>query len=413
MFVPRSRSTCCSCSFAVGSTAAARRPTPSTPGCQDVPDATGPGRRDGPCASFEEPGARGCGDLAVALSPGRGPDGSVLQGRPRRSTLPRYSRDPEVARRLWTDGFAYRPRPALSFDVAAEAYDSYMGRYSTQLSSQLADVARVASRAAGARRRLRPRCPHQRAGRAGRTRRRRRGRSLRVVRRGHPGASPGRRRPTGGRRAAAVPDDAFDAALAQLVVHFMEDPVAGLAEMGRVTRPAATSPRASGITAASQGPLRIFWDAARKLDPESTMSPPPRHPQGPPGRAVRRRRVARDRIDRAVRHVEHPTFDAWWEPFTRGVGPAGAYLASLDADRRPTLRDRLSAASARQRHSWSPPWRGRRAVERSVRPAARRSATRIDCGRLQPQRPHRTTVALRAGHRRRRSRSTGPRCSIG
>ena len=42
------------------------------------------------------------------------------------------------------------------------------------------------------------------------------------------------------RRAAAeqlpFADGAFDAALAQLVVHFMADPVAGLGEMGRVTR---------------------------------------------------------------------------------------------------------------------------------------------------------------------------------
>ena len=37
--------------------------------------------------------------------------------------------------------------------------------------------------------------------------------------------------------------------------------------------------------------------------------------------------------------VEHPTFDARREPFTRGVGPAGAYLASLDEDRRVALRD--------------------------------------------------------------------------
>ena len=38
--------------------------------------------------------------------------------------------------------------------------------------------------------------------------------------------------------------------------------------------------------------------------------------------------------------LEHPTFDSWWEPFTRGVGPAGAYLASLDANRRTELRER-------------------------------------------------------------------------
>jgi hypothetical protein len=38
--------------------------------------------------------------------------------------------------------------------------------------------------------------------------------------------------------------------------------------------------------------------------------------------------------------LEHATFEAWWEPFTRGAGPAGAYLASLDDDRRSELRDR-------------------------------------------------------------------------
>jgi SAM-dependent methyltransferase len=32
------------------------------------------------------------------------------------------------------------------------------------------------------------------------------------------------------------PNASFDAALAQLVVHFMKDPVVALAEMGRVTR---------------------------------------------------------------------------------------------------------------------------------------------------------------------------------
>jgi hypothetical protein len=36
--------------------------------------------------------------------------------------------------------------------------------------------------------------------------------------------------------------------------------------------------------------------------------------------------------------VEHPTFEEWWEPFTRGVGPAGAYVAGLDVGRRDALR---------------------------------------------------------------------------
>ena len=30
----------------------------------------------------------------------------------------------------------------------------------------------------------------------------------------------------------------------------------------------------------------------------------------------------------------------WWEPFTLGVGPAGGYAASLDAERQAQLRER-------------------------------------------------------------------------
>src|SRR4029077_10703371 len=63
-------------------------------------------------------------------------------------------------------------------------------------------------------------------------------------------------------------DRQFDAALAQLVVHFMADPLAGLREMARVTR-------ADGVVAAcvwdhagGQGPLGVFWDAAHELDPD-------------------------------------------------------------------------------------------------------------------------------------------------
>ena len=36
--------------------------------------------------------------------------------------------------------------------------------------------------------------------------------------------------------------------------------------------------------------------------------------------------------------LEHPTFESWWEPFTGGVGPAGAYLASRDPEQREELR---------------------------------------------------------------------------
>ena len=38
------------------------------------------------------------------------------------------------------------------------------------------------------------------------------------------------------------------------------------------------------------------------------------------------------------------TFDDWWEPFTLGVGPAGAYVAGLDD----AGRDAVRAACARR-----------------------------------------------------------------
>ena len=41
--------------------------------------------------------------------------------------------------------------------------------------------------------------------------------------------------------------------------------------------------------------------------------------------------------------VEHPAFDDWWEPFTRGVGPAGAYVAGLGVERQAKLRDACRA----------------------------------------------------------------------
>ena len=63
------------------------------------------------------------------------------------------------------------------------------------------------------------------------------------------------------------PDGAFDAAMAQLVVHFMADPVTGLREMGRVTRPGGLVAACVWDHAGGRGPLTAFWSAVRELDP--------------------------------------------------------------------------------------------------------------------------------------------------
>src|SRR4051795_12345863 len=78
----------------------------------------------------------------------------------------------------------------------------------------------------------------------------------------HPGVSV--------QRAAAedlpFEDDTFDVALAQLVVHFMADPVGGLREMARVCRPGGVVAACVWDFAGERAPLSTFWLAVGQLD---------------------------------------------------------------------------------------------------------------------------------------------------
>ena len=65
------------------------------------------------------------------------------------------------------------------------------------------------------------------------------------------------------------PDGSFDVALAQLVVHFMTDPVAGLREMARVTRPGGAVAACVWDFGSGRAPLSLFWRAVLELDPSA------------------------------------------------------------------------------------------------------------------------------------------------
>ena len=41
-----------------------------------------------------------------------------------------------------------------------------------------------------------------------------------------------------------------------------------------------------------------------------------------------------------VASVTYARFEEWWEPYTAGIGPAGAYVRALDEERREELRER-------------------------------------------------------------------------
>jgi SAM-dependent methyltransferase len=228
----------------------------------------------------------------------------------------------------------------MSFTSAA-AYDRFMGRYSVRLSSGLADFAAVTS----GQRVLDVGCgpgalTAELVARVGPE-------FVSAVDPSEPFVSAALERHPGVsvQRASAeqlpFPDQTFDAALAQLVVHFMADPGVGLGEMARVTRQGGVVAACVWDHAGGQGPLSSFWEAARELDPgvrdESELVG---------ARAVELARLFDAAGLREIEEtslsvgVEHPSFDDWREPFTLGVGPAGSHTAGLDPRRKLQLRER-------------------------------------------------------------------------
>lgn len=135
-------------------------------------------------------------------------------------------------------------------------------------------------------------------------------------------------------------DGVFDVALAQLVVHFMADPVAGLREMGRVTRPGGVVAACVWDYEGGRDPLSVFWRAARELDPAAPdESSRPGVREGHLGSLFEQAGLGPLHATTLTVRVRHEDFGHWWDRFTLGVGPSGAYVASLDEDCQVALRE--------------------------------------------------------------------------
>ncbi len=220
-----------------------------------------------------------------------------------------------------------------------------MGRYSAPLSPQLADLAGVRA----GQRVVDVGCgpgalTAELVAPAGRRRGRGR-RPVRAVRRGRPRAKS---RTSTVQQAAAeqlpFPDASFDAALAQLVVHFMSDPDAGVGEMRRVTKQGGVIAACVWDHGGGRGPVNPLWEAALALDPTVTDESALYGSNEGQLQALFERVGLRDVEETAIASsVEHPTFEEWWEPFTFGVGPAGTYIAALDDEHRAALREQCRA----------------------------------------------------------------------
>ena len=226
----------------------------------------------------------------------------------------------------------------MTFTVSGDAYDSFMGRYSRPLAPAFADFGGVGQ----GQRALDVGCgsgvlTEELARRVGPE-------QVAAVDpspllRAAAERVPGAELKEGSAEDLPWPDDSFDAALAQLVIHFMDDPAAGATEMARVTRPGGTVAACSWDFAGGMEMLRVYWQAARDLDPaisgESRSF----------GHLEELDSLWRERgleeVEAGAIEVEthYEDFDELWGSFLLGVGPAGQYVTSLPSHRQALLRD--------------------------------------------------------------------------
>ena len=145
------------------------------------------------------------------------------------------------------------------------------------------------------------------------------------------------------------PDAHFDRALSLLVLHFVSDPAAAVAEMRRVTRPGGVVAAAVWDSGGGMLMLRMFWDTAAMLDPAAVdlrgraMS---KAVVGPGGLARLFRAAGLADVDERslLVRMEHADFADYWEPLLRGEGPMGSYVAGLGPAARARLEQHLRAA---------------------------------------------------------------------
>jgi SAM-dependent methyltransferase len=148
----------------------------------------------------------------------------------------------------------------------------------------------------------------------------------------------------GDAQALKFKDALFDNTLALLVMNFVPDENKAVAEMRRVTR-------AQGIVSAcvwdydaGMQMLRFFWDEAVALDP-AIESKDERHMklsrQGQLGDLWKKAGLTNIKEEPLVIDQAYSSFKDYWEPFTNGAGPGGAYVVSLSQGHREQLESRM------------------------------------------------------------------------
>jgi SAM-dependent methyltransferase len=235
------------------------------------------------------------------------------------------------------------PRAEM-FQVSADAYDRWVGRYGSQLSAALIEFAGIE--------------PGMRAldvgcgpgaltsalvGRLGAG-------NVVAADPSEPFVETCRSRLAGvevvlaGAEALPFADAQFDSALSQLVVNFMNDAEAGVREMARVTRSGGVVAACVWDYAGEMTLMREFWAAAREVDPERGSAADEGAVmrwcgEGELAELWRSAGLNDVRFGALTVEAAYEDFDDLWSPLPSGVGPAGAFCKSLDDHGRAALYD--------------------------------------------------------------------------
>lgn len=144
-----------------------------------------------------------------------------------------------------------------------------------------------------------------------------------------------------------APNAVMDVVTSALVLNFIPDRLAALAEMKRVLKPGGLlSFYVWDYPGGGMGFIDEFWKAAAAIDEKAKEI----------DEAARFPFCTRDGLDTLCREAGlpassiepleietvFPDFDSFWRPFTLGAGPAPSYCLSLPGDRRARLKAKLA-----------------------------------------------------------------------